>query len=110
LTGVIITKEKKIPTKRISKVLGDISVKKFMWTNERPEKCYEKLKKKAEIIGADGVINVEYHPSEGLGWYGSCTGLAVKLEPDLGSICSKCKKEVPIDSYAFCPSCGTKKE
>lgn len=79
--NIIVTSSDKIPTKRIVKVLGTVHAKKAMWISENPELCYEELKKVAGRMGADAVINVVYCPS-GHGAYGSCNGIAVKLEED----------------------------
>jgi len=76
---ILISTSDSIPTKKIVAVLGNVSAKKTMWFSESPEKCFEELKKKAEKMGADGIINVTYEPSGLGGISGSCHGLAVKL-------------------------------
>jgi ribosomal protein S27AE len=104
---ILISKSDSIPTKKTVAVLGNVSAKKAMWASERPDKCFEELKKKAEKMGADGIINVTYEPSGVGGFYGTCHGLAVKLEDADRQECPKCNKELPSGKYKFCPHCGS---
>jgi len=105
--GILISKSDSIPTKKIVAVLGNVSAKKVMWFSESPEKCFEELKKKAEMMGADGIINVTYEPSGLFGVSGTCHGLAVKLEDADRQTCPKCNKELPSGNYTYCPHCGS---
>ena len=104
---VIITPSDNIPTKKIVAVLGNVSARKFVMFNERPEKCFEELKKKAAAMGADAVINVIYRKPGLLENSANCNGLAVTLEDDVKKLCPKCKKELPDDKFPFCPHCGS---
>ena len=105
MSAVIITTSDKIPGKRIVKVLGNVYAKKAEWFSPEPNKCFEELKKKAKLMGANAVINVVYTSAGALGYSGSCSGIAVKLEDYPQKMCPKCKKELPED-YSFCPYCG----
>jgi uncharacterized protein YbjQ (UPF0145 family) len=58
----------------------NVSAKKVMWFSEHADKCMEELKKKAEEVGANTIINFTYEPAGALGIYGNCRGLAVKVE------------------------------
>jgi uncharacterized protein YbjQ (UPF0145 family) len=104
---ILISKSDNIPTKKIVAVLGNVSARKVMWTSENPEKCFKELKKKAEKMGADGIINVTYEPSGLGGVSASCHGLAVKLADADRQKCPKCKKELPLGNYTYCPHCGS---
>ncbi len=104
---IIVSKSDRIPTKKIVAVLGNVSAKKAMWFSESPEKCFKELKKKAEMMGADGIINVTYEPCGALGTHGSCYGIAVKLEDANRQSCPKCNKELPSGNFTFCPHCGS---
>jgi len=63
-------------------VIGNVSAKKLAWVSEPVDKCFEELKKKAEDIGADAIINATYESAGTFGWHGTCRGLAVKVEDD----------------------------
>jgi|GEM_PF-5105136 len=78
---ILVSDSDKIPTMKVVEVIGNISTKKVMWVSENPDKCMDELKKKAEAIGANAIINFTYEPSGTLGWFGTCRGLAVKVEP-----------------------------
>jgi len=106
MVGIIISKSDRIPTKKIVAVLGNVSAKKVTWISESSEKCFEELKKKAEMMGADGIINVTYEPSGFGGTHGSCHGIAVKLADVEIQTCQKCNKELPSGNYKYCPHCG----
>ncbi len=107
MVDILISKSDSIPTKKIVAVLGNVSAKKAMWFSESPEKCFEELKKKAEEMGADGIINVTYEPSGLAGVSGSCYGIAVKLADSEIQTCPKCNKELPSGNYTYCPHCGS---
>jgi uncharacterized protein YbjQ (UPF0145 family) len=103
---IIITTSDKVPKKRIVKVLGNVYAQKAEWFSPKPNECFEELKKKAKLMGADAVINAVYTSSGTFGVHGSCSGIAVKLEDSPQNLCPKCKKELPEGSYSFCPHCG----
>lgn len=107
MVGIIVTQSDTIPTKKVVKILGNVSVKKVVWVSESPERCYEELKKKAEMMGADAIINVSYHSGGTFGIHESCSGIAVKLEDDELNMCPKCNKKMPEGNFSFCPHCGT---
>jgi len=77
---ILVFESDNIPTKKIVAVIGNVSSKKVMWLGDRPDKCIEELKKKAEEIGANAIINFTYQSAGALGIYGTCRGLAVKVE------------------------------
>jgi uncharacterized protein YbjQ (UPF0145 family) len=106
MAGVIITESDNVPTKKIVAVLGNVSAKVLCWSRESPEKCFDELSKIAGTMGADAVINVVYHKAGILGWHGTCTGIAVKLEDLDISFCPNCNKELPKGNLMFCPFCG----
>ena len=80
---ILVSDSDKIPTMKVVEVIGNISAKKAMWFSENPDKCMEQLKKKAEDLGANAIINFTYEPAGTLGLSGTCRGLAVKVEPEV---------------------------
>jgi len=48
---VLICTSDNIPTKKIVRLIGEVSAKKVMVMGENPDKCYEELKKKAREMG-----------------------------------------------------------
>jgi uncharacterized protein YbjQ (UPF0145 family) len=111
LGGIIITSSDKIPTKKIVKVLGNVFAERrmtWMWQRERPELCYEDLRKAADKMGADAVINVTYTPPGTFGVIASCHGIAIKVEEEIEDYlkCPNCEKKLPHSNFAYCPFCG----
>jgi uncharacterized protein YbjQ (UPF0145 family) len=109
IRDIIITSTDTIPTKKIVKILGNVTVKKHMWSSERADLCYEELRKAAERMSADAVINVAYSPAGTFGVVGSCTGIAFKLEEESLEQypkCPNCERELPQSDFDFCPFCG----
>ena len=80
---ILVSKSDKIPTMKVVTVIGNVSAKKLLWVSESPDKCMEELKKKAEEMGANAIIDFSYEPAGTFGWYGTCRGLAVKVEPEV---------------------------
>ena len=76
---ILVSESDKIPTKKVVSVVCNVSAKKVMWFSDNPDKCMEELKKKAEEVGANAIINFAYEPAGALGISGSCRGLAVKV-------------------------------
>lgn len=107
MVEIIMSTTDNIPTKKIVKVLGNISAKKTVWLSENPEGCFKELKKKARLLGANAIINAKYH-SSGLGMSASATGVAVKVEDITQLVCGQCSKELPEGDFSFCPYCGSK--
>lgn len=77
---ILVSESDNIPTKKIVAVVCNVSARKAMWFSERADKCMEELKKKAEEVGANAIINFTYEPAGALGMYSTCRGLAVKVE------------------------------
>ena len=105
---IIVTERDDVPTKKIVEVLGKISAVTPAPMGERPEKCYQILRSKAEKMGADAVINVIY--SRAGNWRPTCSasGLAVKLADLDRNLCPRCSRELPKGDILFCPFCGTR--
>lgn len=107
MVEIIMSTTNNIPTKKIVKVLGDISAKKKVWLSENPEGCFKELKKEARAMGANAIINAKYHFS-GLGMTASATGVAVIVKDIKRLVCDQCSKELPEGDFTFCPFCGAK--
>lgn len=79
---MLVTASDNTPTKRIVAVLGTVFAKRTMWLSDRPDKCVESLKEEARKIGANAIINFRYQPAGLLGVYGTCMGLAVRVQDE----------------------------
>ena len=79
---VLVSESDSIPTKKIVAVIGNVSARKLAWVSEVKNSCIEDLKRQADDMGANAIINVTYEKAGILGWHGTARGLAVKVEEE----------------------------
>ena len=116
---MIISKTDNIPTKKVVSVLGNISISQTEWLENDETKAMNKLKTKAQAMGANAIINFVYSPSAPGMIKATASGLAVIVEDKTNSqtvpptppskqgykYCYACGEKIPI-SFGFCGKCG----
>jgi uncharacterized protein YbjQ (UPF0145 family) len=110
---IIISTSDSIPGKNIVDVIGDVFVKRTVWFEDDKGKMIEMLKREAEDMGANAVVNMVHQPSGFWGSTESCSGLAVKIEAFSvqgqkqgdSIFCTECGEQLPKDSK-YCSHCG----